>query len=77
MKEVLDQIRAEYIPKDGYTFHMGVTDDNSLLGAVYKKIEVKSKRGTSDTAECSVFNARTKSKEEFIRVFNDYITKRV
>lgn len=78
MEEQLTQIKQEYVPKPEYTLHVGITHDNKILGAVYEKVEVRSMRyKTTDIAECSIFNGKAPSKEEFVKMFDKYITKRV
>lgn len=78
MEEQLTQIKQEYVPKPEYTLHIGITSDNKILGAVFKKTEIRSyRRGTSDIAEASIFNGKAPSKEEFAKMFDKYITKRI
>lgn len=77
MEEVLEQIKKEFIPRPEFALHIGITHDSKILGAVYKKVEVRTKRGNIDIAETSVFNGKAPSKEEFVKMFDKYITKRV
>jgi hypothetical protein len=71
----LDKFKQDYKPKHGYRLLVGITPSNKIVGAVYKVVEIPSKRYGKEEAECSVFNKTVSTCEEFVKEFDKYITK--
>jgi len=76
-RERLDKFKNLYRIREGFTGLIAITTDDKFLGAIYKKIEIKSKKtGIQDIAEGHIHYCRVNTIQEFIKELESYIIKK-
>jgi len=75
-EEKLTKFKTLYRPKSEYSLLIGLTQSKNFLGAVYKKIEIKSVRyKTTDIAESHCFYTNVKDIEQFVKDLTPYVDR--
>lgn len=75
-QDEINKLKETHKPKEGYSLLVGIASGERVVGAVFKKVEVRSRRYGKEEVECSVFNQTVTTYGEFVKVFKDYLDRR-
>ena len=77
-RERLDKFKTLYKAKQGYYITTAITEEDKILGVVFKEVEIVStKRGTKDIANTHIFYCKVKTIQEYIEQLSPYIVSKV
>lgn len=76
-RERLDKFKTLYKCKEGFTISTAITEEDKILGVVFKEVEIVStKRGTRDVCNSHIFYCKVKTIQEYIEKLEPYLIKK-